>query len=152
MSMWEPFTEDARRGVVHAQEAARALRSNRIGTEHILLGIIASENLAVRVLTTLGFDVTKIRQDVEAAAERGSENVTHEMIFTPRAKRVIELAFEEARKLSDNFIGTTTMLLGVIRESDGLGGRVLKNLGIDADSVRAQALALRKAENEPDGS
>jgi ATP-dependent Clp protease ATP-binding subunit ClpC len=115
--MWEPFTERARRSIVLAQEEAQRLGNNYIGTEHILLGIISEgESLAAKVLETLGVNLAKVRQEVEAIVGRGGQTVQQEMVFTPRAKRVIELAFEEARQLNHNYIGTEHLLLGLIRE------------------------------------
>ena len=97
--MWEPFTERARRSIVLAQEEAQRLGNNYIGTEHILLGIISEgESLAAKVLESLGVNLAKVRQEVEAIVGRGGQTVQQEMVFTPRAKRVIELAFEEARQ------------------------------------------------------
>ena len=132
MSMWEPFTERARRSIVLAQEEAQRLGNNYIGTEHILLGIISEgESLAAKVLESLGVNLAKVRQEVEAIVGRGGQTVQQEMVFTPRAKRVIELAFEEARQLNHNYIGTEHLLLGLIREGEGVAARVLTNLGVD---------------------
>src|ERR1700724_72705 len=126
MSMWEPFTERARRSIVLAQEEAQRLGNNYIGTEHILLGIISEgESLAAKVLETLGVNLAKVRAEVEAIVGRGGQTVQQEMVFTPRAKRVIELAFEEARQLNHNYIGTEHLLLGLIREGEGVAARVL---------------------------
>jgi ATP-dependent Clp protease ATP-binding subunit ClpC len=147
MSMWEPFTEGARRSIVLAQEEARRLGSNAIGTEHLLLGIVAGENLAAKVLTTLGFDLTKIRANAEAIVGQGAGSPEN-MVFTPRAKRVIEFAFEEARKLNYNYVGTETLLLGLVREGGGVAGRVLKDVGADLESLRAQTVALVEADND----
>jgi ATP-dependent Clp protease ATP-binding subunit ClpC len=148
--MWEPFTQRAQRSIVLAQEEAQRLGNHEIGTEHILLGIIAEGgSIAVEVLKSLGVDLATARREVEANVVRDDKTVPKEMVFTPRAKRVIELAFEEARQLSHNYIGTETILLGIIREADGLGARVLENLGVDADEVRSKAVALLKADEGP---
>src|ERR1700681_1524633 len=150
MSMWEPFTERARRSIVLAQEEARRLGNNYIGTEHILLGIISEgESLAAKVLETLGVNLAKVRQEVEAIVGRGGQTVQQEMVFTPRAKRVIELAFEEARQLNHNYIGTEHLLLGLIREGEGVAARVLTNLGVDPAKVRVQTTSLLGAEGQP---
>ena len=151
MSMWEPFTLHAQRSIVLAQEEARRLRSSTIGTEHILLGIVAEgEGAALNVLAALGVDASKIRSEVEAGAEPKHEPKDAEMAFSPRAKRAIELAFEEARLLNYNYIGTGTLLLGVIRETGGSGAQALRNLGVDdADAVRARAVSLLSEEDEP---
>ena len=153
MSMWEPFTERARRSIVLAQEEAQRLGNNYIGTEHILLGIISEgESLAAKVLETLGVNLSKVRQEVEAIVGRGGQTVQQEMVFTPRAKRVIELAFEEARQLNHNYIGTEHLLLGLIREGEGVAARVLTNLGVDPAKVRVQTTSLLGAEGQPPGA
>src|SRR5580658_9122258 len=145
MSMWEPFTERARRSIVLAQEEAQRLGNNYIGTEHILLGIISEgESLAAKVLESLGVNLAKVRQEVEAIVGRGGQTVQQEMVFTPRAKRVIELAFDEARQLNHNYIGTEHLLLGLIREEDGLAGRVLIGLGADLDRTWQEVTLLQK--------
>jgi ATP-dependent Clp protease ATP-binding subunit ClpC len=150
MSMWEPFTERARRSIVLAQEEAQRLGNNYIGTEHILLGIISEgESLAAKVLETLGVNLAKVRAEVEAIVGRGGQTVQQEMVFTPRAKRVIELAFEEARQLNHNYIGTEHLLLGLIREGEGVAARVLTNLGVDPAKVRVQTTSLLGAETQP---
>src|SRR4030088_3056279 len=150
MSMWEPFTERARRSIVLAQEEAQRLGNNYIGTEHILLRIISEgESLAAKVLETLGVNLAKVRQEVEAIVGRGGQTVQQEMVFTPRAKRVIELAFEEARQLNHNYIGTEHLLLGLIREGEGVAARVLTNLGVDPAKVRVQTTSLLGAEGQP---
>ncbi|HEX4013223.1 MAG TPA: ATP-dependent Clp protease ATP-binding subunit [Candidatus Cybelea sp.] len=148
--MWEPFTERARRSIVLAQEEAQRLGNNYIGTEHILLGIISEgESLAAKVLESLGVNLAKVRQEVEAIVGRGGQTVQQEMVFTPRAKRVIELAFEEARQLNHNYIGTEHLLLGLIREGEGVAARVLTNLGVDPAKVRVQTTSLLGAEGQP---
>ena len=152
MSMWEPFTERARRSIVLAQEEAQRLGNNYIGTEHILLGIISEgESLAAKVLETLGVNLAKVRAEVEAIVGRGGQTVQQEMVFTPRAKRVIELAFEEARQLNHNYIGTEHLLLGLIREGEGVAARVLTNLGVDPAKVRQQTTSLLGAETQTQG-
>jgi ATP-dependent Clp protease ATP-binding subunit ClpC len=149
MSMWEPFTERARRSIVLAQEEAQRLGNNYIGTEHILLGIISEgESLAAKVLETLGVNLAKVRAEVEAIVGRGGQTVQQEMVFTPRAKRVIELAFDEARQLNHNYIGTEHLLLGLIREGEGVAARVLTNLGVDPAKVRSQTTSLLGAETQ----
>src|ERR1700694_1836314 len=149
MSMWEPFTERARRSIVLAQEEAQRLVNNYIGTEHVLLGIISEgESLAAKVLETLGVNLAKVRAEVEAIVGRGGQTVQQEMVFTPRAKRVIELAFEEARQLNHNYIGTEHLLLGLIREGEGVAARVLTNLGVDPAKVRVQTTSLLGAETQ----
>jgi ATP-dependent Clp protease ATP-binding subunit ClpA len=146
MSMWEPFTERARRSVVMAQEEAQRLGNNYMGTEHLLLGIVREgESIAAKVLATLGVDLAKVRAEVEFLVGRGGQTVQQEMVFTPRAKRVIELAFEEARTLNHNYIGTEHLLLAVAREGEGVGARVLANLEVDSAELRKTIVELLKA-------
>ncbi len=141
--MWEPFTERARRSIVLAQEEAQRLGNNYIGTEHLLLGIISEgESVAAKVLENLGVNLQKVRGEVEAIVGKGSQTTQHEMVFTPRAKRVIELAFEEARALAHNYIGTEHLLLGLVREGEGVAARVLSNLGVDPAKIRAEITKL----------
>jgi ATP-dependent Clp protease ATP-binding subunit ClpC len=147
MSMWEPFNERARRSIVLAQEEAQRLQDHRIGTEHFLLGIIGEGgSIAVDVLNAHGVDLEKTRREVEANAVRDGGSAEQEMYFTPRAKRVIELAFEEARMLNHNYMGPESILLGIVREGAGLGARVLENLGVDTDELRSDVIARLKAE------
>jgi len=142
MSMWEPFTEHARRCVVLAQEEAKRLGSNYIGTEHILLGIISEgENLAAKALATLGVDLAKARAEADFLVGRGGQNVHQDMmVFTPRAKRIIELAFEEARQLNHNYIASEHLLLGLVREGEGTAARILTNLGVESGRLRVTIL------------
>ncbi len=141
--MWEPFTERARRSVVLAQEEAQRLGNNYIGTEHLLLGIISEgESVAAKVLENLSISLDKVRNEVEAIVGKGGTSTQQEMVFTPRAKRVIELAFEEARALSHNYIGTEHLLLGLVREGEGVAARVLANLGVDPTKIRNEITKL----------
>lgn len=141
--MWEPFTERARRSIVLAQEEAQRLGNNYIGTEHLLLGIISEgESVAAKVLENLDVNLQKVRSEVEAIVGKGSQTTQQEMVFTPRAKRVIELAFEEARALAHNYIGTEHLLLGLVREGEGVAARVLSNLGVDPSKIRSEITKL----------
>ena len=141
--MWEPFTERARRSIVLAQEEAQRLGNNYIGTEHLLLGIISEgESVAAKVLENLGINLQKVRGEVEAIVGKGNPASQQEMVFTPRAKRVIELAFEEARALAHNYIGTEHLLLGLVREGEGVAARVLSNLGVDPAKIRSEITKL----------
>jgi ATP-dependent Clp protease ATP-binding subunit ClpC len=150
MSMWEPFTERARRAVVLAQEESQRLGNNYIGTEHLLLGIISEgESSAAKVLESMGVSLAKVRSEVEAIVGIGKSVVHSEMVFTPRAKRVVELAFEEARRMNNNYVATEHLLLGLIREGDGVAGRVLINLGVDSLRAREAVLSLTNAERDP---
>ncbi len=144
-SMWEPFTEDARRAIVLAQEAAVELGNNYIGTEHLLAGITGSpDSGATKVLAALGINHAAVRQSIKASARRSGANVTQEMVFTPRAKRVIELAFEEARTFRHNYVGTEHLLLGILHEHEGLGAAVLLDLGVDLAQARSRIAALEQ--------
>ncbi len=148
--MWEPFTERARRSIVLAQEEAQRLGNNYIGTEHLLLGIISEgESVAAKVLENLGISLQKVRQEVESLVGKGGKTTQQEMVFTPRAKRVIELAFEEARSLTHNYIGTEHLLLGLIREGEGVAARVLSNLGVEPAKIRAEITKLLGVESTP---
>jgi len=141
--MWEPFTERARRSIVLAQEEAQRLGNNYIGTEHLLLGIISEgESVAAKVLENLGINLQKVRGEVESIVGKGNASSQQEMVFTPRAKRVIELAFEEARALAHNYIGTEHLLLGLVREGEGVAARVLSNLGVDPSKIRSEITKL----------
>jgi ATP-dependent Clp protease ATP-binding subunit ClpC len=141
--MWEPFTERARRSIVLAQEEAQRLGNNYIGTEHLLLGIISEgESVAAKVLENLGINLQKVRGEVESIVGKGNASSQQEMVFTPRAKRVIELAFEEARALAHNYIGTEHLLLGLVREGEGVAARVLSNLGVDPAKIRSEITKL----------
>src|SRR5579875_3093557 len=132
MSMWEPFTERARRSIVLAQEEAQRLGNNYIGTEHILLGIISEgESIAAKVLEPLGVNLAKVRQEVEALVGRGGHTVQQEMVFPPRAKRCIELAFQEAPQLNHYYYRTEHLLLGFISDGECVAARLLTNLGVD---------------------
>lgn len=140
--MFGRFTERAQRVVVLSQEEARRLGHNVVGTEHILLGLVAEgHGVAARVLQELGA-LDKIRAEVEKVIGRGGGTPTGQIGFTPRAKRVLELAFDEARQLGHTYIGTEHILLGLIREGEGVAAQVLKNLGADVDKVRRQVLEL----------
>ena len=150
MSMWEPFTKLAQHSIALARDEANRLGNTDIGTEHILLGIIAQgDTVAVKALEMLGIDLANVRREVEANVGHGAPPIVDEMRFTPDSKRVIELAFEEARMQSYNYIGTESLLLGIIREPDGLGGRVLKGAGVDATEVRARMTSLLREDKPP---
>lgn len=148
--MWEPFTERARKSIVLAQEEAQRLGNNYIGTEHLLLGIISEgESVAARVLENLGVSLKIVRSEVESIVGKGGKPTNQEMVFTPRAKRVIELAFEEARNLNHSYIGTEHLLLGLVKEGEGVAARVLSNLGVDPGKIRAEITKLMGVETSP---
>jgi ATP-dependent Clp protease ATP-binding subunit ClpC len=141
--VFERFTERARQVVVLAQEEARALRHNYIGTEHLLLGILrVNEGLGARVLESLGIRVDEVRAQVTRIIGHGDEVTTGQIPFTPRAKKVLELSLREALALRHNYIGTEHILLGVVRENEGVGARVLDDFGADADTVRDRVVAM----------
>ena len=136
-TMFERFTEKAIKVIMLAQEEARRLGHNFVGTEQILLGLIGEgTGVAAKVLKSMGVNLKDARVEVEKIIGRGSGFVAVEIPFTPRAKRVLELSLEEARQLGHNYIGTEHLLLGLIREGEGVAARVLENLGVDLAKVR----------------
>jgi len=139
--MFERFTEKAIKVIMLAQEEARRLGHNFVGTEQILLGLIGEgTGIGPKVLKTMGVNLKDARVEVEKIIGRGSGFVAVEIPFTPRAKRVLELSLEEARQLGHNYIGTEHLLLGLIREGEGVAARVLENLGVDLSKVRSQII------------
>jgi ATP-dependent Clp protease ATP-binding subunit ClpC len=141
--MFERFTERARRVIILAQEEAKRLNHSAVGTEHILLGIIREgEGVASKVLESLTISPDRVRAEIEGAIGRGERAPNEEVAFTPRAKKVLELALDEARRLGHNYIGTEHLLLGLIREGEGVAARVLEAMGADLDKVRAQVVYL----------
>ena len=141
--MFERFTEKAIKVIMLAQEEARRLGHNFVGTEQILLGLIGEgTGVAAKVLKSLGVNLKDSRIEVEKIIGRGSGFVAVEIPFTPRAKRVLELSLEEARQLGHNYIGTEHLLLGLIREGEGVAARVLENLGVDLTKVRTQVIRM----------
>jgi ATP-dependent Clp protease ATP-binding subunit ClpC len=151
--MWQRFTERARRVVFFAQEEAARLGENYVGTEHLLLGLVReNDSVAARILDRLGVPLGRIRSDIERQVTRGHGNLGQDMQLTPRAKRVIDLAYEEARQLNNNYIGTEHLLLGLIREGDGLAARVLVKLGADLERTRREVYAMQEGENQPSQS
>ncbi len=141
--MFERFTEKAIKVIMLAQEEARRLGHNFVGTEQILLGLIGEgTGVAAKVLKSMGVNLKDSRVEVEKIIGRGSGFVAVEIPFTPRAKRVLELSLEEARQLGHNYIGTEHLLLGLIREGEGVAARVLENLGVDLSKVRTQVVRM----------
>ena len=141
--MFERFTEKAIKVIMLAQEEARRLGHNFVGTEQILLGLIGEgTGVAAKVLKSLGVNLKDSRIEVEKIIGRGSGFVAVEIPFTPRAKRVLELSLEEARQLGHNYIGTEHLLLGLIREGEGVAARVLENLSIDLTKIRTQVIRM----------
>ena len=137
------FTDRARRVLVLAQEEARLLNHNFIGTEHILLGLIhEGEGVAAKALETLGVTLEAVREKVEETIGPAGSATTGSPPFTPRAKKVLELSLREALQLGHNYIGTEHMLLGLVREGEGVAAQVLQNLGADLSRVRQQVIQL----------
>jgi len=141
--MFERFTDRARRVVVLAQEEARMLNHNYIGTEHILLGLMhEGEGVAAKALESLGISLDAVRHQVEVIIGQGQQAPSGHIPLTPRAKKVLELADREARALGHNYIDTEHILLGLIREGDGVAAQVLVTLGADLNRVRQQVIQL----------
>ncbi|MCL6451345.1 MAG: ATP-dependent Clp protease ATP-binding subunit [Acetobacteraceae bacterium] len=142
--MFGRFTERAQRVIILAQEEARRLGYSYVGTEHLLLGLVREgEGLAARALQSLGIDLGRVRAEVEKVIGRGTAASQGEIGFTPRAKKVVmELSSDEARQLGHNYIGTEHILLGLIREGEGVAARVLENLGADLERVRRTVVQL----------
>lgn len=147
--MWQRFTERARKVVFYAQEEAQKFGEGYVSTEHLLLGLVReSDSVAARVLERLGVSLSRIRAEVEKQLPRGDARPSQDMTLTPRAKRVIDLAYDEARNLNNNYIGTEHLLLGLIREGDGLAGRVLAKLGVELERARREVMALQDNETQ----
>src|SRR3954451_4224469 len=141
--MFERFTERAREVVVLAQEEARTLKHNYIGTEHILLGLLREEEgLAARVLESLDITVERVRAQVVRTVGTGEEVAAGQIPFTPRAKKSLELALREALSLGHNYIGTEHVLLGLIREDDGVAARILEDFDADSDKIRDEVVGM----------
>ena len=140
--MFGRFTERAQKVLALAQEEAVRLGHNNIGTEHILLGLIREgEGIAAKALTALGLSLDKIQDEVESLIGRGQEQPTS-IAYTPRAKKVIELSMDEARKLGHTYVGTEHILLGLIREGEGVAARVLNNLGISLNKAGSRCCSF----------
>ncbi len=143
MFMFGRFTERAQKVLFLAQEEAKRLNHNFVGTEHLLLGLVREgEGIAARALQKLGVDLVKVRQEVERMIGKGDKPILQSVSYTPRAKKVIELAIEEGRNLGHNYVGTEHLLLGLIREGEGIAAKVLANLGVDLKRARVQVMHL----------
>ncbi len=151
--MWQRFTERARKVVFYAQEEAGRLGENYVSTEHLLLGLVReNDSVAARILDRLGVSLGRIRSEIERQVTRGDGRLGQDMQLTPRAKRVIDLAYDEARQLNNNYIGTEHLLLGLIREGEGLAGRVLSKLGVDLERTRREVTSLQEGGDNPQGA
>lgn len=140
---FDKFTERARKVLSLAQEEAQRFQHNYIGTEHLLLGLVREgEGVAAKVLNNLGVELEKVRDAVEFIIGRGDRVVLGEVGLTPRAKKVIELAVDEARRLNHHYIGTEHLLLGLLREGEGIGAGVLESLGVRLEKARKETLAV----------
>jgi ATP-dependent Clp protease ATP-binding subunit ClpC len=148
--MFQRFTDRARRVVVLAQDEARMLGHNYIGTEHILLGLIhEGDGVAAKALTAMGIGLEATRQQVEEIIGRGQGASEGHIPFTPRAKKVLELSLREALQLGHDYIGTEHILLGLIREGDGVAAQVLVGFGADLNRVRQQVIQLLHGSSGP---
>src|ERR1700752_3808712 len=140
---FDKFTERARKVLSLAQEEAQRYQHNYIGTEHLLLGLVREgEGVAAKVLSNLGVELNKVRSAVEFIIGRGDRIVLGEIGLTPRAKKVIELAVDEARRLNHHYIGTEHLLLGLVREGEGIAAGVLESLGVNLEKVRTQVMQV----------
>ena|SRR5260221_12364336 len=140
---FDKFTERARKVLRLAQEEAQRFQHNYIGTEHLLLGLVREdEGVAAKVLHNLGVDLQKVRSSVEDIIGRGDRIVLGEIGLTPRAKQVIELAVDEARRMNHHYIGTEHLLLGLVREGEGIAAGVLKSQGVTLEKARWQTIRL----------
>jgi ATP-dependent Clp protease ATP-binding subunit ClpC len=149
--MFERFTDRARRVMVLAQEEARLLNHNYIGTEHLLLGLIhEGEGVAAQALESLGVSLPTVRQQVEETIGRGQQALSGRIPFTPRAKKVLELSRREALAMGHNYVGTEHILLGLLREGDGVAAQVLVRMGADLNRVRQQVIRILSGHQDKD--
>jgi ATP-dependent Clp protease ATP-binding subunit ClpA len=141
--VFERFTDRARRVVVLAQEEARMLNHNYIGTEHILLGLIhEGEGVACQALESMGISLQAVRDQVEEIIGQGQTPAAGHIPFTPRSKKILELSLREAHRLGHNYIGTEHILLGLIREGEGVGAQILQKLGVDLNTARERVIVV----------
>jgi ATP-dependent Clp protease ATP-binding subunit ClpC len=147
---FDKFTGRARRVLSLAQEEAQRFQHNYIGTEHLLLGLVREEEgVAAKVLRKLGVELYKVREAVEFIIGRGDRIVLGEIGLTPRAKKVIELAVDEARRMNHHYIGTEHLLLGLVREGEGIAAGVLESLGVNLEKVRIATLSVLGSSSSP---
>jgi ATP-dependent Clp protease ATP-binding subunit ClpC len=148
--MFERFTDRARRVVVLAQEEARMLNHSFIGTEHILIALIdEGDGVGAKALESLGISLDTVRQQVEEIIGQGQQAPSGHIPFTPRAKKVLQLSLREAEQLGHNYIGTEHILLGLIREGDGVAAQVLVKQGADLNRARQQVIQLLSGHQPP---
>ena len=147
---FDKFTERARRVLTYAQEEAQRFKHNYIGTEHLLLGLIREDaGLAAKVLNNLGVKLANVRSAVEFIIGRGEKSPRGEIGLTPRAKKVIELSVKEARRLNHSYIGTEHLLLGLVREGEGVAFGILESLGVTLQRVRTETARVLSVGSEP---
>src|SRR5579884_3777440 len=150
---FDKFTERARKVLTLAQEEATRFNHNYIGTEHLLLGLVREgDGVAARVLSNLGVELNRVRSAVEFIIGRGDRMIVGEIGLTPRAKKVIELAVDEARRLGHHYIGTEHLLLGLVREGEGIAAGVLQSVGIDLDNARTQTIQVLSQSSAASGA
>jgi hypothetical protein len=138
---FDKFTDRARKVLTLSQDEAQRFNHNYIGTEHLLLGLVREgEGVAAQVLRRMGVELPKVRSAVELIIGRGVQPVTGEVGLTPRAKRIIELSIDEARRLSHNYVGTEHLLLGILREGEGIAAGVLESLGVNLETARQEVI------------
>ena len=148
--MWMRFTEGARKVVFYAQEEAGRLGESYVATEHLLLGLMReSDSVATRILDCMGVSLRTIRREIERQVTRSDVRLGQDMQLTPRAKRVIDLAYDEARRLNNNYIGTEHLLLGLIREGDGMAAKTLGKLNITLEQARQELRDLTGGKQAP---
>ena len=146
--MWTRYSERARRVVFFAQQEAGRLGAGYISPEHLLLGLVReNDSVAVRILDNLGVSREKVRNEIEGQATKGEATTGQDMYLGPDVKRAIDLAYDEARQLGSNYVGTEHLLLGLIREEEGMAGRVLSRLGVELEKVRSE---VRKIQPMPE--
>lgn len=144
------FTDRARRVLTFAQDEAQRFNHDYIGTEHLLLGLVREDSgVAARVLDHMNVELAKVRMAIEFIIGRGDRPVVGEVGLTPSAKRVIELAMDESRGLGHNYIGTEHLLLGLVREGDGIAAGVLESLGVSPDRVRHEVIRVLSSPDDP---
>src|SRR5579875_3875298 len=144
------FTERARKVLSLAQEEARRFNHSYIGTEHLLLGLVREgDGVAAKVLSNMGVQLPKVRSAVEFIIGRGDSMIVGEIGLTPRARKVIELAVDEARRLNHHYIGTEHLLLGLVREGEGIAAGVLESLGVNLERVRTQTIQVLSQSGAP---
>ncbi len=150
--MWHQFTERARHVIFFAQEEARRMGESYMGTEHLLLGLVReNDNAAMQVLDRVGVSVAQVRAETRRQVARGDCQLTPGIQLAPRTKYVIDLALREARELKNSYVGTEHLLLGLLREGEGLAGRVLHSLGADLEQTRREVTAFQAERIAVDG-